>query len=30
MTMAVLIEMYSWHGRHHIAHITKLREKEGW
>ncbi|MBR9989849.1 MAG: putative metal-dependent hydrolase [Gemmatimonadetes bacterium] len=30
MTMAVLIEMYSWHGRHHVAHITKLREREGW
>jgi hypothetical protein len=30
MTMAVLIEMYSWHGQHHVAHITKLREREGW
>lgn len=21
---------YSWHGRHHIAHITGLRERMGW
>ncbi|MFC5700099.1 YfiT family bacillithiol transferase [Cohnella faecalis] len=21
---------YSWHGKHHVAHITKLREKMGW
>lgn len=22
--------MYAWHGRHHVAHITTLREREGW
>lgn len=22
--------LYAWHGRHHVAHITKLREKMGW
>jgi hypothetical protein len=22
--------MYSWHGRHHIAHITELRKRNGW
>jgi hypothetical protein len=21
---------YSWHGRHHVAHITSLRERRGW
>ncbi|TFE22600.1 YfiT family bacillithiol transferase [Cohnella luojiensis] len=21
---------YSWHGRHHVAHITFLRERMGW
>lgn len=21
---------YAWHGRHHIAHITALRERMGW
>lgn len=22
--------MYAWHGKHHVAHITSLREREGW
>ncbi len=22
--------IYAWHGRHHIAHITSLRERMGW
>ena len=22
--------LYAWHGRHHTAHITSLREREGW
>jgi len=22
--------LYSWHGRHHIAHITELRKRMGW
>jgi hypothetical protein len=30
MPLAVLIEMYSGHGRHHVAHLTTLREREGW
>jgi hypothetical protein len=21
---------YSWHGRHHLAHIVNLKEREGW
>ncbi len=25
-----LAALYSWHGRHHIAHITTLRERMGW
>ncbi len=25
-----MLSMYSWHGRHHIAHVTSLREREGW
>lgn len=28
LNMAVLI--YAWHGRHHVAHITSLRERMGW
>jgi hypothetical protein len=22
--------LYGWHSRHHIAHITSLRERQGW
>jgi hypothetical protein len=22
--------LYAWHGRHHTAHITRLRERNGW
>ncbi len=22
--------LYAWHGRHHVAHIEALREREGW
>lgn len=25
-----LLGMYSWHGRHHVAHITSLRERMKW
>jgi len=24
------VGMYAWHGRHHVAHITSLRNREGW
>lgn len=24
------LQMYAWHGRHHVAHITSLRERMGW
>jgi DinB superfamily len=24
------LALYSWHGRHHTAHITSLRERNGW
>jgi hypothetical protein len=24
------LALYSWHGRHHVAHITALRERNGW
>jgi hypothetical protein len=29
-TLWVLLGMYAWHGRHHTAHITGLRERMGW
>jgi uncharacterized damage-inducible protein DinB len=25
-----LLSLYGWHGRHHTAHITSLRAREGW
>ncbi len=24
------LAMYGWHSRHHVAHITALRKREGW
>ncbi len=24
------VAIYAWHGRHHVAHITALRERNGW
>jgi hypothetical protein len=24
------LALYAWHGRHHIEHITSLRERKGW
>ncbi len=25
-----VLATYAWHGRHHVAHITTLRERQGW
>ena len=25
-----MLQMYAWHGRHHTAHITALRDREAW
>lgn len=30
LTLAQLLGLYAWHGRHHVAHITALRAREGW
>jgi uncharacterized damage-inducible protein DinB len=30
MTIDALVSTYSWHGKHHTAHVTSLREREGW
>jgi uncharacterized damage-inducible protein DinB len=30
MTLDALLSLYAWHGRHHTAHITGLRERQGW
>lgn len=29
-TLWEFIGLYAWHGRHHTAHITSLRERMGW
>ena len=29
-TIDWLVQAYAWHSRHHLAHITSLREREGW
>ncbi len=26
----VAVAFYAWHGRHHVAHVTSLRQREGW
>ena len=30
MRLWFLLGMYAWHGKHHVAHITSLRERMGW
>jgi uncharacterized damage-inducible protein DinB len=30
MTLDSLVNVYSWHGPHHTAHVTALRERMGW
>lgn len=30
LTLDSMLGLYSWHGRHHVAHVTRLRERMGW
>jgi uncharacterized damage-inducible protein DinB len=30
MTVDELLALYAWHGAHHVAHITRLRQSRGW
>jgi uncharacterized damage-inducible protein DinB len=30
MTLEKTLALYAWHGRHHVAHVTALRKREGW
>ena len=30
MTLETHLHLYGWHSRHHVAHITSLRSREGW
>lgn len=29
-TLDFLLAQYAWHGKHHVAHVTSLRERNGW
>jgi uncharacterized damage-inducible protein DinB len=30
MTLDKTLSLYAWHGRHHVSHITSLRERMSW
>lgn len=30
ITVDFLLQLYAWHGKHHVGHITALRRREGW
>jgi uncharacterized damage-inducible protein DinB len=30
MALEKSLALYAWHGKHHVAHVTALREREGW
>lgn len=30
VTLEKNLALYAWHGRHHVAHITSLRQRNGW
>ena len=29
-SLAQMLALYDWHSRHHTAHITCLRARQGW
>lgn len=30
LSLWTLLGIYAWHSKHHVAHITALRERKGW
>jgi uncharacterized damage-inducible protein DinB len=30
LTLEMNLALYAWHGRHHLAHIAGLRQRNGW
>jgi hypothetical protein len=30
MTLDFQVHDYAWHSSHHLAHVARLREREGW
>jgi hypothetical protein len=29
-TIEWVVQQYAWHSRHHVGHVTSLRQREGW
>lgn len=29
-SLDAMLALYAWHGRHHTAHVTSLRQRKGW
>jgi len=30
MRLDITAALYAWHSRHHLAHVTRVRERRGW
>jgi len=30
MNLDQMLDLYEWHSRHHVAHVTTLRDRSGW
>lgn len=30
LTLDIHLQLYAWHSRHHVAHVTGLRQRQGW
>lgn len=30
MNLVQVLQLYAWHSKHHLAHITRLRDREAW
>jgi uncharacterized damage-inducible protein DinB len=30
LELSTMVRLYEWHGRHHVAHITRLRDRNDW
>jgi len=30
MSLNTMLQLYAWHGKHHVRHITALRERKKW
>jgi uncharacterized damage-inducible protein DinB len=30
LPLSIMLALYAWHGAHHVAHVSSLRQREGW